>query len=136
MHEAVLHPPRPRVRAPEEDAVVSPAAREDSPIRAPRQAPNALEVEAPLPPWDNGGEPPQHGVDAHVMYVGGGKHCLVRGQGHELDQVEVPPPDHVCLVKENWWWMIIGGLLGSAGPQGIDADVAIVPPNVQGGVVP
>ncbi len=79
-------------RAPEEDAVVSPAARKDSPIRTPRQAPNALEVEAPPPPWDNGGEPPQHGVDAHVAYVGGDKHRPIGGQGHGLDRVEVLPP--------------------------------------------
>jgi hypothetical protein len=86
------------------------------PPRAPRQASSALGVEAPPPPWDDGGEPPRHGVDAHVAYVSSSKHRPIGGQGHGLDQVEVlPSPNHVPLIEEGWWGMIIGGQRSSVG---------------------
>ncbi len=82
----------------------------DGLVRAPGQAPNALGVEAPPPPRDDGREPPQHRVDAHVTYVGGGKRRPVGGQGQGLDRVEVlPHPDHVHLVNEGWRGIIVGG---------------------------
>ena len=124
VRETILDPPRFRIRAPEENAVVGPAARDHRPVRAPRQTPDALGVEAPPPPGYDGRIPARRGVYAHVADVGCGEHRTVGGKGHGLDRMKMPPLDHVRLVERRRG----GGGSSAADDDDDDDDDAAEPP--------